>query len=176
MKICGIDEAGRGCCAGLYVISGVVLDSNIIGINDSKKLSHKKRILPFNEIKRTSTYHIVMFSSKDVDDYGLSQLTKIALNEIKKTIKADRYIFDGKCNYDIVGIETIIKADAIYKEVGASSILSKVTHDLDMFKCHKMLPMYGFDSHKGYITKKHKEAISRYGYSKYHRKSYNIRL
>ena len=173
--LCGIDEAGRGCIAGDLVIAGCILHSTIDGLNDSKKLTEKKREMLYEEIVKNSTYHIVKFSSQQVDEDGLSSCISKGLKEIIQTIKSDRYLFDGNSSFGIEDLPTMVKADAKILEVGAASILAKVTHDRNILKDAKKYPLYEFEKHKGYGTKKHIEFIKEFGYCPIHRKSYKIK-
>ena len=174
MGICGIDEAGRGPMAGPLVMAGVVLKENIEGLNDSKKLTPKKREALFDEIIDKSIYKIVEVDNKTIDEKGLSFAIKFCLNEIISSIPAERYIFDGNSKFGF-DIETMIKGDSKVAEISAASILAKVTRDRYMIDISKNYPEYGFEKHKGYITKAHIEAVKKYGYSDIHRKSYKIK-
>jgi ribonuclease HII len=169
INICGIDEAGRGCIAGSMVVAGVVLYSNIDGLRDSKKLSEKRREELYEIIIKNSLYKIVSISSRDIDEFGISKSLNFALNEIKKYISTDRYIFDGNCSYKVDNIETIIKGDDKVPQISAASILAKVTRDREI--CSYNMP-YSFDKHKGYGTKQHYEEIAKFGISNIHRKSF----
>jgi len=173
--LCGIDEAGRGCCAGDLVIAGCILDKDIESLNDSKKLTPKKRSEIYKEIVKNSQYHIVVCKSSKVDKLGISLCMSEALREIKQKLNANRYIFDGNTSFGIRDIETMIKADATVPEVSAASILAKVTHDTNIIEASKLYPEYGFEKHKGYLTKYHIEMIKKYGYCDIHRKSYKIK-
>jgi ribonuclease HII len=175
MILCGIDEAGRGPLAGDLVFAGVILDKEIEGLKDSKKLSAKKREELFKKIINNSTYHIVKHSASDIDRYGLSKCIASSLIEIKEVLKADKYLFDGDKTFGVDGIETMIKADDKVIEVSAASILAKVTRDKSMIEASKIYPQYQFEKHKGYITKKHIELIKKHGYCKIHRKSYKVK-
>ncbi len=106
---------------------------------------------------------------------GLSQCIHDSLEEIKKTLKADIYLFDGNSRFGVEGIKTMIKADAKVTEVSAASILAKVTRDRSMIEAAKIYPQYEFEKHKGYITKRHVELIQKYGYCEIHRKSYKVK-
>ena len=174
-QLCGIDEAGRGCIAGNLVIAGCVLHSEIDGLNDSKKLTEKKREILYEKIIKNSTYHIVIFLPKQVDENGLSSCISKGLAEIIKTIKCDKYLFDGNSSFGIKNLPTMVKADAKVLEVGAASILAKVTHDRDILIQAKKYPKYEFETHKGYGTKKHIEFIKQHGYCEIHRRSYKIK-
>lgn len=175
MKICGIDEAGRGCLAGSLAVAGVVLNSKVDGLADSKKLSAKKREEIFETIKENSNYHIVLINSEKIDEIGLSSAIKSAIIEIMQNIKADRYIMDGNSSFGIENLEHLIKADDKILEVSASSILAKVTRDREIIELAKSYPQYQFEKHKGYGTKLHIEKIKEFGYSKLHRKSFKLK-
>jgi len=183
MEICGIDEAGRGPIAGPLVFAGCILSKKCKVKNeewfkiltDSKKLSAKKREELFEIIKKNSIYHIVFKSNKEIDEKGLSKCIKESLIEIKTTLKAQKYLFDGNSNFGVDGIETIIKGDEKIKEISAASILAKVSRDRFMIKISKKYPKYNFDKHKGYITKEHKILIDKYGFCEIHRRSYKLK-
>ncbi|MCR8684749.1 ribonuclease HII [Campylobacter ureolyticus] len=176
MKICGIDEAGRGCLAGDLCMAGVVLDKEIDGLKDSKKISEKKRVVLFNEICKNAKFKIVTFTSQDVDKIGLSECLKNGLLEILNYFGDEfEYIYDGNTNFKVQKIKTMIKADALIKEVSAASILAKVTRDENLKTANKKYPEYGFLKHKGYATKAHIEAILKYGYTNFHRLTYEVK-
>ncbi len=173
--LCGIDEAGRGPLAGDLVMAGCVLHVNIDGLNDSKKLTPKKRETLFEEIIQNSTYHIVKFSASQIDTFGISKCLKMGLEEIIQNIEAAEYLFDGNSTFGVSGLKTLIKADATIPQVSAASILAKVTHDRDILELDKLYPEYGFSKHKGYGTAYHVSMIKQYGYSDVHRKTYKIK-
>jgi len=177
LPICGIDEAGRGPIAGSLVYSAVVLDSNIEELNDSKKLTAKKREELYKKIKNNSKYFIYEADANKIDKFGLSYCIKEALIKIKEFF-GDKvnYIFDGNSSFGVDGINTLVKADQKIKEVSAASIIAKVYRDNQMIEFSKKYPNYGFDKHKGYGTKAHLEAIAKYGYCPIHRKSFKIKL
>ena len=174
-SLCGIDEAGRGPLAGNLVVAGCILNAAVDGLNDSKKLSEKKRELLYEKILLNATYHIVEFSAQDVDEKGISFCIKSALEEIMATLDAQRYLFDGNSSFGVKNLETMVKADAHIAEVSAASILAKVTHDRDILKKALLYPKYHFEKHKGYGTKLHIEMIKKYGYCAIHRRSYKIK-
>ena len=173
--LCGIDEAGRGPLAGNLVVAGCILNAVIPGLNDSKKISEKKRELLYEQIILNAAYHIVESSPQEIDQNGISACLKSALQEILSTINADEYLFDGNSNFGVNGLKTMIKADAKIPEVSAASILAKVTHDRDILKKAAVYPEYHFEKHKGYGTKLHIEMIKKYGYCDIHRKTYKIK-
>ncbi|HFU75839.1 MAG TPA: ribonuclease HII [Arcobacter sp.] len=179
--LCGIDEAGRGPWAGSMSVAGVRFKKDITNIkeldilNDSKKLSEKKRELLFNIIKEVSDYHIVIIDNKEIDSLGISQCLKNAINEIINNIKADEYLMDGNTSFGIKNLKHLIKADGKIPEVSAASILAKVSRDRAMIDMGKQYPQYEFHKHKGYGTKAHLEAIKKYGKCELHRMSYKIK-
>jgi len=175
MKLCGIDEAGRGPIAGDLVMAGCILDKKIDGLTDSKKLTAKKREELFEIIVKNSTYHIVKFSPKTIDEDGISVCLKNGLLEIIEKLNGDEYLFDGNTTFGVKNLKTMVKADLKVVEVSAASILAKVTHDRDIIVQSKKYPEYGFENHKGYGTKKHIDMIKKYGYCELHRRSYKIK-
>jgi len=174
-NLCGIDEAGRGPFAGPLVVAGVVLKKDIKELDDSKKLSEKKRESLFDLIKQNSIYHIVFKSNEDIDTLGISKCLQDSIKEIIKTIDAKGYLMDGNTAFGISNLNYLIKADGKIKEVSAASILAKVSRDRYMCKEALKYPEYLFEKHKGYGTKVHIEAIKKYGYSKLHRRSFKIK-
>ncbi len=174
-KLCGIDEAGRGCIAGDLVIAGVILKSEIKGLMDSKKLSEKQRELLYPKIIENAFYHIVSFSAKKIDEKGLSSCLAQGLEEIMKNLEAKVYLFDGNQSFGVLGISTMVKADTKVAEVSAASILAKVSHDRAILKSSELYPLYGFEKHKGYGTKAHIVAIKEHGYCEIHRQSFKIK-
>lgn len=173
--MCGIDEAGRGPLAGDMVMAGCILTSHIDGLNDSKKLSEKKREVLFELIVQNSHYHIVKITPAQIDNDGVSASLKRGLIEIMKALQAEEYLFDGNLSYGIPGLQTMIKADGKIPEVSAASILAKVTHDRDILLLAKEYPQYELHKHKGYGTARHVELIKLHGYSEIHRKSYKLK-
>ena len=175
VKICGIDEAGRGPLAGDLVIAGVVIINPIEGLMDSKKISEKRREELYSLIIENTKYHIVSFSSQEIDKLGLSECIGRGLESIQESLEADIYLFDGNQTFGVLGITTMVKADTKVAEVSAASILAKVTHDRAIVQSSKLYPNYGFQKHKGYGTKAHIEAIKEHGYSPIHRRSFKIK-
>jgi len=173
--LCGIDEAGRGPCAGDLVMAGCVLTGKVDGLNDSKKLSEKRREELFELIIINSIYHVVKFSAQDIDENGISACLSSGLKEILKSVDADEYLFDGNSTFGVDGLSTMVKADGKIAEVSAASIIAKVTHDRDILEMAKKYPEWEFESHKGYGTKRHVELIRKHGYSPIHRRSYKIK-
>lgn len=173
--LCGIDEAGRGPIAGDLVMAGCILNSQIDGLNDSKMLTEKKREALYTEIIKDSTYHIVKFSAKQIDDDGISKCLASGLREIMLNLDSTEYLFDGNTTFGVDGLTTMVKADGKVAEVSAASILAKVTHDRDILIESKKYPEYQFDKHKGYGTKLHVEMIKKHGYCDIHRRSYKLK-
>ncbi|MBE0514243.1 ribonuclease HII [Sulfurimonas sp.] len=174
-KLCGIDEAGRGPIAGDLVVAGCILTSFVDGLQDSKKLSEKKRESLYESITKNSLYHIVKFSAAQIDKDGLSLCMKSALREIMQTLTCREYLFDGNSNFGINELPTMIKADGKVPEVSAASILAKVTHDRNIIKDAQKYPEYQFEKHKGYGTALHIELIKKHGYCDIHRRSYKLK-
>ncbi len=179
--ICGVDEAGRGCLAGPVTAAAVILPKNYRNelIKDSKKLSESERIELYNEIISAAIdYSIVDISNNVIDSINILESTFLAMNKaISKIIKkADFIIIDGnqfktksKFNY-----ECVIKGDSIYQSIAAASILAKVHRDKLMVKYNKEYPYYDWINNKGYGTIRHKNAIKKFGISRFHRKSFNL--
>ena len=176
-KFCGIDEAGRGPIAGDLVVAGCIFNSNtkIDGLNDSKKISEKKRYKLYEKILPNTLNHIVTISPQEIDEKGLSKCMTRALEEIKEALNADEYLFDGNTTFGVEGLETMVKADGKVAHVSAASILAKVVHDLNIIRDSKIYPEYSFEKHKGYGTKLHIEMIKKHGYSPIHRRSFKLK-
>ncbi len=174
-KTCGIDEAGRGPIAGSLVMAGVILKREIKGLNDSKKLSEKKREYFFDIIINSSKYCIYEADSAKIDKIGLSKVLKEGLETIKKYFGDEEFLFDGNSSFGVTGIKTMVKADSKVPAVSAASIIAKVYRDRQMLKYAKLYPQYGFEKHKGYGTKAHIAAIKKHGICPIHRKSFKIK-
>ncbi|CAA6812784.1 MAG: Ribonuclease HII (EC [uncultured Sulfurovum sp.] len=174
-KLCGIDEAGRGPLAGDLVMAGVILKNDIEGLMDSKVLSEKKREALYPQIIENSLYHIVSFSPQQIDQDGLSKCLGKGLESIMENLESEVYLFDGNQTFGVLGVSTMVKADAKVPEVSAASILAKVTHDHAIVKASKLYPLYGFEKHKGYGTKAHVAAIKEHGYCDLHRRSFKVK-
>lgn len=173
--LCGIDEAGRGPIAGDLVMAGCILNSHIDGLNDSKKLTEKKRETLYELIVKDSKYHVVKFSPKQIDDNGISKCLAQGLKEIMQNLDSQEYLFDGNTTFGVDGLQTMVKADGKVAEVSAASIIAKVTHDRDIKKEALIYPEYEFEKHKGYGTARHVEMIKKYGYCEIHRRSYRLK-
>eukprot|EP01029_Cantina_marsupialis_P025930 TRINITY_DN6886_c0_g1_i1.p1 TRINITY_DN6886_c0_g1~~TRINITY_DN6886_c0_g1_i1.p1 ORF type:complete len:189 (-),score=37.01 TRINITY_DN6886_c0_g1_i1:128-694(-) len=173
--LCGIDEAGRGPIAGPLVVAGAVIKNEIKGLNDSKKLTEKKREVLFDEIIKNCEYHIVFKSAKEIDEKGISACLKSSIEEIMKNVKASEYLMDGNTSFGISNLAHKIKADATIQEVSAASILAKVSRDRYMCDIAKNFADYDFEKHKGYGTKAHVEKIKEFGRSSEHRKTFRLK-
>ncbi len=174
-NLCGIDEAGRGPFAGPMVVAGVKLFKPIEELNDSKKLSEKKREKLFDIIKDNSEFHIVFSTAQQIDQLGISLCIKNSILEIMDNIDTDSFLMDGNTSFGIENLPYKIKADASIGEVAAASILAKVSRDRYMVKLASKYPQYQFEKHKGYGTKLHTEAIKEFGLCAEHRKSFKIK-
>ncbi|WP_198305625.1 ribonuclease HII [Arcobacter vandammei] len=176
-NLCGIDEAGRGPLAGPLVVAGVVLFDEISGLNDSKKLSEKKREKLFDEILEKSKNHIVFKSAKEIDEFGISACLKSSILEIMQNLEkfSDSFLMDGNTNFGIQTLQKEVKADAKIPSVSAASILAKVSRDRFMDSISNKYPNYDFNKHKGYGTKSHIEAIKKFGRSDIHRFTFKLK-
>ncbi len=180
--VCGVDEAGRGPLAGPVCAAAVILpdDCVIDGLNDSKKLTEKKREALFDVIKEKAvSYSIAMASEKEIDEINILQATYLAMNRAVKglDVTPDFVLVDG--NRDpVVGIptKTVIKGDALSSSIAAASILAKVTRDRFMLELSEQYPEYQFPKHKGYGTKLHYEMLEKHGISPIHRRSFLKKL
>ena len=177
--ICGIDEVGRGPLAGPVVAGAVVLPkgSRILYINDSKKLSAKKREELFDIIKEEAvSVGIGMASPERIDEINILNATKAGVTQVVDglDLKPDLIIIDALNHIDTRGIpyEPIIKGDAKCYNIAAASILAKVTRDRIMRQWDEIYPCYGFSAHKGYGTARHIEAIKEYGLCPIHRRTF----
>lgn len=178
-SICGIDEAGRGPLAGPVVVAAVIMpkDSMIEGVNDSKKVSKKKREMLYEEItKEAICYSVGIMDQREIDEINILNATKkgltLAIQGLK--VKPDTILVDALTNIDTCNIPyiSIIKGDAKSYSIAAASIIAKVTRDRIMREWDKIYPQYGFEKHKGYGTKMHIEAIKEYGLCPLHRLSF----
>ena len=176
--VAGVDEAGRGPLAGPVCAAAVIFPQGVVidGINDSKKLSEKKRDLLYDEIiEKALSYSIQFVEPEVIDEINIRQATSLAMhNAVKELSVSPSYvIIDGKDNipYDIP-YEYVIKGDAKSQTIAAASILAKVSRDRLMTALDEKYPEYGFKKHKGYGTALHIEAIQKYGITEIHRKSF----
>jgi ribonuclease HII len=177
--ICGIDEAGRGPLAGPVVVGACIMpkDSMIEGVNDSKKVSEKKRELLFETIKEEAiAYAIGIVDQTVIDEINILEATKKGLTDALKELKVkpDYIIVDALTKIDTLGIPymSVIKGDAKCYSISCASILAKVTRDRIMREWDEVYPTYNFKKHKGYGTKEHIEAIKKNGPCPIHRKTF----
>ena len=178
-NICGIDEAGRGPLAGPVVVAGVIMpqDSMIEGVNDSKKVSEKKREKLYDLIiEEAISYSVAIIGHDVIDKINILNATKEGVTQVVQglDVRPDLIIVDALTHIDTKGIpyESIIKGDAKCYNIAAASILAKVTRDRIMRQWDEIYPQYGFIAHKGYGTAKHIAAIKEYGLCPIHRKSF----
>ena len=175
--LCGIDEVGRGPLAGsVYAAAFIFPDFEIDGVNDSKKLSPKKRELIFEKmIDKNVNYSIGSSSVEEIDRLNILKATHLAMKRAVENLNIvpDLILVDGKFIPDF-GIETkaIIKGDSVSYSIASASIIAKVLRDRLMVKMHEKFPDYSFDRNKGYGTKAHIEALKRVGPCEIHRKSF----
>ena len=176
--VCGVDEAGRGPLCGPVCAAAVILplDCEIEGINDSKKLSEKKRDMLFDIIKEKAlAYSVVMVDAKTIDEINVLQATFKAMREAVEglSIKADIALIDGNQKPGLsIEERTLVKGDAKSISIAAASILAKFTRDRYCLEMDEKYPQYQFAKHKGYGTKLHYEMIAEYGICDEHRQSF----
>lgn len=177
--ICGIDEAGRGPLAGPVVVASVIMpkDSMIEGVNDSKKVSEKKREELYDSIiEEAVSYGVGIIDEKAIDEINILEATKkgltTSLQELK--VKPNLILVDALNKIDTLGIpyKSIIKGDALCYSISCASIIAKVTRDRIMRQWDEIYPMYGFEKHKGYGTASHIQAIKEHGLCPIHRRSF----
>ena len=176
--VCGCDEAGRGPLCGPVVAAAVILprDVEIEGLNDSKKLTEKKREALFDVIKEKAVaYAIAECSPAEIDEYNILNASMLAMRRAveKLTVKADFALIDGNCSRGFtIPTETVVKGDAKSASIAAASILAKVTRDRGCIELDKEYPMYGIAKHKGYGTAEHIAALRTYGPTPTHRRTF----
>ena len=177
--IAGIDEAGRGPLAGPVVVAAVILGINwntTFELNDSKQLTAKKRQLLYDLIcAEASAYKVVSVSPQEIDRLNILQATMFGMQRCSDEIapSPDFLLVDGN-RYPVTNIQgqAVVKGDCLSKSIAAASILAKVTRDKKMVEFGKEYPQWGFERHKGYPTREHREAITDYGLSPIHRRSF----
>lgn len=177
--ICGIDEAGRGPLAGPVVVGAVIMpkDSFIEGVNDSKKISEKKREKIYGQIiEEAIAYSVGIVDQKKIDEINILQATKLALKIAVENLetKPDVIMVDALTQIDTGGIPyiSVVKGDAKNYCIAAASIIAKVTRDRIMREWDEVYPMYGFAKHKGYGTAEHIQNLKEYGPCILHRKTF----
>ena len=176
--ICGVDEAGRGPLAGPVCAAAVILPKGLElpGLNDSKKLSDKKRRELFPIIKEQAVaYGIGLASHEEIDEFNILQATYLAMERAIAQLegKADFALIDGNRAKDFgIPVRTVVKGDSLSASIAAASILAKVTRDNIMLEMAEKYPQYSFEVHKGYGTKAHYDALRAHGHSPIHRMSF----
>ena len=176
----GVDEVGRGPLIGPVVTACVVLPKNfkLEGLTDSKKISEKKREIFYEYIiNNCVAYSVGECSPEEIDKYNILEATKIAMkraiDKVNKKINLDYVLIDGNMKFDFdYKYKSIVKGDSKSISISAASIVAKVTRDRMLIELDKKYPMYGFKNHKGYPTKKHLDAIKKYGLIDGYRMSY----
>ncbi len=180
--ICGVDEAGRGPLAGPVCAAAVILPPNheIVGLDDSKKLSDKRRRELFSVIQQEAiAYGIAFADHKEVDEMNILQATFLAMERAlqKLSVKPELALIDGNREKDFgIPVQTVVRGDSRSANIAAASILAKVTRDDYMIEMAKQYPHYGFEIHKGYGTKAHYTALSANGPSPIHRMTFLKKL
>lgn len=176
--ICGVDEAGRGPLAGPVVAAACILpvDCVIEGLNDSKKLSEKKREALFDEIiEKAIAYSIASASNEEIDELNILNATMVAMARaiMGLQVPADYAMVDGNCvrNFPVPAM-TVIKGDAKSPSIAAASILAKVTRDRICMEMDALYPEYNFAKHKGYPTKLHRDLVMEFGPCPLHRRTF----
>lgn len=182
-NIAGIDEAGRGPLAGPVVVAGVIMpkDSMIEGVNDSKKVSEKKREKLYDQIiEEAISYSVAIIGQDCIDEINILNATKQGVTTVVEEldVKPDLILVDALTHINTKGIpyDSIIKGDAKCYSIAAASILAKVTRDRIMRQWDEIYPQYGFAKHKGYGTSAHILAIKEYGLCPIHRRSFTKNL
>ena len=176
--ICGVDEAGRGPLAGPVCAAAVILPphADIPGLNDSKKLSDKRRRELFPLIKEAAVaYGIGIATHKEIDEINILQATYLAMERAIQalSVKPELALIDGNRAKDFgLPVETVVKGDSRSASIAAASILAKVTRDDMMLELANTYPQYGFEIHKGYGTKAHYAALTEHGMCDAHRRSF----
>ncbi|MDD7888200.1 ribonuclease HII [Flavivirga sp. 57AJ16] len=178
---CGTDEAGRGCLAGPVTAAAVILPKKFENsiLNDSKQLSEKKRDLLKPIIETQSiTFGVAHIFQEEIDSINILNASILAMHKsIDLLSKKPQFIIvDGNKfkPYNDIPFKTIIKGDGKYLSIAAASILAKTHRDIYMNTIHEEYPMYNWKQNKGYPTKEHRDAIKKYGITKYHRKSFRL--
>jgi ribonuclease HII len=178
LRIAGVDEAGRGPLAGPVVAAAVIFDEStvIVGLDDSKTISEKKRNYLAAEIKEKAlAWAIAQVENKEIDELNILNASMLAMKKAVEDLKIepDHVQVDGnRCPSLNCSVEAIVKGDALVDVIGAASILAKVSRDALMVKMDGIYPGYGFAKHKGYPTKQHRAALLSLGACEIHRRSY----
>ena len=180
--VCGVDEAGRGPLAGPVCAAAVILPAGKIseGVNDSKKLSEKKREALFDVVKAESLAYSIAFATvEEIEELNILNATMLAMKRAVEglSVKADFAMIDGNKTPDLdIPCQYVIKGDANSMSIAAASILAKVSRDRLCYNYAEKYPEYMFDKHKGYGTKLHREMILKYGPCDIHRMSFLTKI
>ncbi len=180
-RVVGVDEAGRGPLAGPVVAAAILFPPHkkIVGVDDSKKLSHAERLALFPQIIAQCTdYGVGIVSAEEIDEINILQASLLAMRKAILNLKApaEHVLVDGRTRLHMeVAQTTIIKGDHLSFTIGAASIIAKVVRDLIMEYYHRQYPKYGFELHKGYPTPQHLEALKQHGPCAIHRRSFRPR-
>ncbi len=177
----GCDEAGRGCLAGPVFAAAVILPDDFSGdgLDDSKKLSEKKRYLLRDIIEKEAiAFAVASLDNREIDEVNILNASIMAMHKAIAALKQipEFLIIDGNRFIPYAGIpfQCIVKGDAKFKSIAAASILAKTYRDEYMMYLHQIHPEYGWDKNKGYPTRSHKDAIIQFGITEFHRKSFNL--
>ena len=173
--IAGVDEVGRGCLAGPVIAASVILKRPIKGLMDSKKLSSKKRENLCQAIIENSIFAIGAADNQEIDKINILQASLLAMQRSleKLDMQPKKVLVDGNHIFETsIEIEAIVGGDNLIPSISAASVVAKVFRDRLMMAYSKEFPNYGFDKHKGYPTKLHKEMLKEYGLTRIHRRTF----
>ena len=176
--VCGCDEAGRGPLCGNVVAAAVILPRDVVieGLNDSKKLTEKKREKLYDEIiEKALAYGIAEATPAEIDEINILNASMLAMRRAveKLEVKADFALIDGNCSRGFtIPTETVVKGDSKSASIAAASILAKVTRDRECIELDKLYPMYNIAKHKGYPTKEHMDAVREHGVAPIYRRTF----
>ena len=176
--IAGVDEVGRGPLVGAVVTAAVILDpaKPIVGLADSKKLSEKRRLALYDEIKEKAlSWSLGRAEPEEIDQINILHATMLAMQRAVAglSIMPDYVLIDGnRCPVLPMPSQAVIKGDSLVAEISAASIIAKVTRDREMAELDLLFPQYGFAQHKGYPTALHMEKLTQYGATPHHRRSF----
>ena len=181
-SVCGVDEAGVGPLAGDVFAAAVILPQHCVieGLNDSKKLTHKKRVLLREEIMRTAVaWHVSTATTAEIDRINIRQATRLAMTRAIEGLLPDNAnifaLIDGNYNFDMpISCRFIVGGDGLSLSIAAASVLAKVARDEYCQELHRQFPQYGFDKHKGYPTAAHYQVLREHGASAVHRQSFRL--
>ncbi|MDZ7279417.1 ribonuclease HII [Pantoea eucrina] len=177
-SIAGVDEVGRGPLVGDVVTAAVILDPArpIAGLADSKKLSEKRRVALYDEIKdKALAWCIGRANPEEIDRLNILHATLLAMQRAVAglSITPDFVLIDGnRCPALAMPAQAVVKGDSLVQEISAASILAKVTRDREMAELDRLFPQYGFAQHKGYPTALHREKLMQFGATPHHRRSF----